>query len=138
MHRLRVVALVSCFLFAASARADEPRSDEVTAQVLFDEAKSLIAANRWTEACPKLKESQRLAPGIGTKFNLADCYEHTGRFASAWAAFVDVAGQTRAKGQRDREKVARERAAALEPRLSRLAIVVPVGARIAGLVVKRD
>ena len=138
-RRLAFAALVIAIAFASSgAHADEPRTDEATAQVLFDEAKALSVAGRWAAACPKLEESLRLAPGIGTKFNLADCYEHTGKLASAWAAFIDVAGLTRAKGQYDREQVARARAAALEPRLSRLVVIVPPASRTPGLVVKRD
>ena len=84
-----------------------------------------MSAGKYDDACPKLEESQRLAPAIGTKFNLADCYEHTGRLASAWAAFLSVAASAKNANQGAREKAARDRAAALEPKLSRLAVVVP-------------
>ena len=50
--------------------------------------------------------------------------------------FVDVAAQSKVSNQPDREKLARKRAAALEPRLPKL--VVDVSAPPAGLEVKRD
>jgi hypothetical protein len=117
-----------------SARAG---GDEVaTAQVLFDDGKRLMAQERWAEACPKLQESQSLAPAIGTEYNLADCLEHQGKLASAWAAFLDVVDQTHKRGESQREAAARTRAAALAPRLGKLTIQVP--ARAPGLEVLRD
>jgi serine/threonine-protein kinase len=115
------VALVLCLIAA-------PRSalagDIAAAQALFDEAKQLAAQGHYDQACPKLQESQRLDPGMGTLFHLADCLQHTGRNASAWALFRDVESQAHASGQQGRERVARDRAAALEPFLSRI-IVAP-------------
>ena len=96
---------------SGSARADDPAG----AQALFSEAKKLMSAGKYAEACPKLEESQRIAPATGTKFNLGDCYEHVGRSASAWAAFLSVAASARNANQGAREKAARDRAKALEP-----------------------
>ena len=120
------------------ALAQSRASEVAAAQALFDEARGLAKAGRFTEACPKFEESERLDAGPGTEFNLADCYEHAGRTASAWAQFAAVADSLHAIGQREREKVARERAKALEPKLSRLAVNVSTLARVAGLEVKRD
>jgi hypothetical protein len=95
------------------------RADDVsTAEVLFREARELIARHAYADACPKLEESQRLDAAPGTEFNLARCYELIGRLASAWGAYVEVANVTHAAGQFDREASARERVAAVEPRLS--------------------
>jgi hypothetical protein len=99
---------------AGNAHAAEPS----TAEVLFREARELIARGDYAAACPKLEESQRLDPAPGTEFNLARCYELTGRIASAWGSYLDVANVTHAAGQSDREARARERVAAIEPRLS--------------------
>src|SRR6185312_13224264 len=108
-------------LLPARARAAE---DEAAARALFFEARRLVAAGNYAAACPKFEDSYRLDPGIGTSFNLADCYEHSGRTASAWARFLDVAAATKAAGQLDRERVARARAAALEPKLARMTLKV--------------
>jgi hypothetical protein len=124
----------SVALFAPPARADDPAA----AQSLFNDAKKLMTAGNYAEACPKLEESQRLAPAVGTRFNLADCYEHVGRSASAWAAFLSVASSAKNASQAAREKAARDRATALEPKLSRLAVVIPPPSRAAGLAVTRD
>jgi tetratricopeptide (TPR) repeat protein len=110
--------------------------DEAAARALFSEGRRLAAAGDYVHACPKFEDSYRLDPGIGTSFNLADCLEHLGRTASAWARFLDVAAATKAAGQIDREQVARARAAALEPRLARLTVVV--SQPVDGLVVRRD
>jgi hypothetical protein len=79
------------------------------------------------EACPKFWESQRLEPGLGTQFNLANCLEQLGKLASAHALFTEVADAARATGQSEREQVARARAEDVESRLTKLAILVPAG-----------
>lgn len=112
--------------------------DPAAAQALFDQGRALMKAQNYTEACPKLAESQRLDPGIGTQFHLADCYERQGKIASAWANFLDVASLAAAANQPEREKAARGRAAKLEPRLPRLTIVVPPETRTPGLAITRD
>jgi hypothetical protein len=132
--RFAPIALVIALLADASlARAGDP----ATAQVLFTEARRLMHEREFDKACPMLEESQRLDPGVGTQFNLADCYEHEGRTASAWALFLDVAATTKAEGQSAREQAARGRADALAPKLSRLSIVIPTS-HAHGLQVRRD
>jgi hypothetical protein len=96
----------------------------------------LMQAERFAEACPKLEESLRLDHGMGTQFNLAHCWEKLGRSASAWALFLDVAAAARAGNQPQRETAARERATALEPKLTRLRIEVPTPTP--GMKVARD
>jgi len=119
------LAMAAIFVFLLlPALAAAAGADEAGARVLFAEARKLAAGGDYEAACPKFEDSYRLDPGIGTNFNLADCLEHTGRIATAWARFLDVAAATKAAGQPERERVARGRAAALEPRLSRLTINV--------------
>jgi hypothetical protein len=57
--------------------------------------------------------------------------------SSAWSGFLNVAAAAKSQNQAQREKVARDRAKALEPRLPKLVIEVPTPAP-AGLEVKRD
>jgi hypothetical protein len=122
----------------ALANAEPQAADKATAQALFDQGKHLVAASKFQEACSKFEESQRLDPGIGTQFHLANCYEQAGRTASAWTLFLEVASEARAQRQTDREKVARGRAAALEPKLSKLTISVSDAAKSTDLEIKRD
>jgi hypothetical protein len=137
--RLSLAAAALAALVAFGSTSSTSRADDTAAaQALFDEGKRLIAAGNYKEACPKLEESERLSPALGTRFNLADCYEHIGRTASAWAHFIGAASAAKAAGQPAREKAARDRAAALEPKLAHMAIVVPDAARVSGLEVKRD
>jgi hypothetical protein len=103
----------------------DPPPDSAAAQALFDDAKKLMGDGHFEEACPKLEASQRADPSPGTLFRLADCYEHVGRTASAWTAFLEVAGAAHASEHPQHEALARQRAAALEPKLSRLRIARP-------------
>jgi hypothetical protein len=90
------------------------------------------------EACPKLEESLKLDDAIGTRFQLARCYEHLGRTASAWTLYLDVAAKARSLGQTDREAYARSEAARLKPALSKLTISVPPELRSFDLEVTRN
>ncbi len=126
---------LSAFTFAPLAHA----SDAATAEALFDEARRLMTQGKFAAACPQLEESQKLDPGMGTLYNLADCYEKTGRIASAWGAFLDVAAQAKNANQATRESDARGRAAALEAKVSKLTVIVEgPPAQTKGLEVKRN
>jgi hypothetical protein len=124
----------------ARAAAAEPSSsgNSVAAQALFDEAKRLMQQGDAASACPKFEESQRLEPGVGTKLNLANCYERIGRTASAWILFLEVESDTKRNGQTERQTMAHNRASALQPKLSRVTIDVPQPNRVEGLSVERD
>jgi hypothetical protein len=112
--------------------------DRAAAQALFDEGKRLIGDGQAVKACPKLEESLRLDDAIGTRFQLATCYETTGRTASAWNLYIEVAAAARTLKQPEREAFAREKANALAPQLARLTIVVPDSARLPGMKLTRD
>jgi hypothetical protein len=137
-RRSQSAIAVFCALWLAgpSALSRAAESDEAGARVLFAEGRRLVDAGNYTAACLKFEDSFRLEPGVGTNFNLADCFEHIGRTASAWARFLDVAAATKAAGQVERERVARWRAAVLEPGLARM--IVEVSSAVDGLVVERD
>ncbi len=128
------VGLVSLAPTGASAQ----EQTEAAATALFDQGRSLMQQGKYAEACPKLAESERLAPSGGTLLNLGECYEHTGQTASAWVAWKDAAARANAAGKTDVEKRALARAAALEPNLSKLAISVDPASDVPGLEVKRD
>ncbi len=122
---------------SSPARADDA-SSQAAAQALFDEARKLVADGKYADACPKLAESERLDPGAGTLMNLADCYEKNGQTASAWVTFKDAAAASDTKHRADWAERARQRSAALDPKLSRLTIDVPATSRADGMIVRRD
>lgn len=122
--RIAACAVGAAFV-ASSSRAAAETDAERRAERLFEEAIALAGEGRYADACPRLEESQRLDPGLGTQFNLADCYEHVGRRASAWAAFDEVARQAHASGKEERERLSRARADALAPTLARLTVRAP-------------
>ena len=122
MPRVTLPFLFALLLWAPSRAF---ASDPAGAQALFDEAKKQMAQGNFMQACMQLEESQKLDAGLGTQFQLANCWQHLGKTASAWALFREVESQARAVGQGSREKVARDRATALEPALSKVVIRLP-------------
>jgi serine/threonine-protein kinase len=135
---IAVLASVAALLSMPGAARAQGASDAATAQALFDAGRTLMSQGNYAAACPKLADSERLDPGAGTLMNLAGCYEKNGQTASAWATFLEAAPASRASGHPEWEQHARERAAALEPTLSRLTIVVPPDADVEGLDIERD
>jgi hypothetical protein len=115
-----VCALVSS-LVPLSARA-QSASDKAVAETLFREGRTLMADGKIADACAKLEGSYRMDPRTGTLTNLAACHEMQGKTASAWAEFSEAAAQAANARRTSTEQVARARAAALEPKLSRLSI----------------
>jgi hypothetical protein len=106
-------------LVAGPAQADEANGAE-RADKLFSEANALVERGDYAAACPKFAESQRLEPALGTQFNLALCYERTGKPAAAYRAFRAVERLAHASGKRSREDAARQRITDLRPRVAHL------------------
>jgi serine/threonine-protein kinase len=140
--RRKVTGLITALTLgslAQSAHAQAGASDKAAAEALFDSALKNMKEGHYVDACPKLEESQRVDPGVGTLLYLAECYEKTGRTASAWATFREAASTARARGENDRSKVATERADRLEPSLSKLEVDVAAETRaLPGLAVVRN
>jgi len=121
-----IVLAAGVTLASAAARAD----DTALAQSLFDDAKRLLDAGKTDQACPKFAESLRLDPTLGTRLNLARCYEVQGKTASAYAQYKDV---VRTAGtDTKRAGIAKDRIAALEPTLAHATLegAVDVGASL--------
>lgn len=117
--------LMTTLLGALPAAAAPSAADKAAAEALFQEAQGLMAAGNVSAACGKFESSYALDPGLGAKLYLADCYDRSGKSASAWALFKEAHAIAQNTGQADREQSASERAADLEQRLSRLEIRVP-------------
>ena len=132
------LSLAACLTLVPASAQAQSASDSATAQALSERAKKLIADGKYLDACPMLEESERIDPRSGTLLNLADCYEHTGRLASAWSTFLEAATSAKASGNAERESGARQRAAALVPKLSNLVVTAPFAASTPGLEITRD
>ncbi|HEY2408064.1 MAG TPA: hypothetical protein VGI10_18785 [Polyangiaceae bacterium] len=134
-----LIAVLTLTSFPIPALAQSGASDKAAAEALFDNAIKAMKEGRFAEACPKLEESQRVDPGVGTLLYLGECYEKTGRTASAWATFREASSTARARGENDRAKVATERADHLEPSLSKLEVdIAPETRALHGLTVLRN
>jgi hypothetical protein len=124
---------------AAGSGGGSATDNRALAEMLFFTARGLMEAGRIPEACAKLSESYRLDPAAGTLLNLAVCHEKEGKIASAWGEFRQSMADARKNNRPDREKLATERVAAIEPDLPFLTITVPDEIRkIPGLVISRN
>lgn len=131
-------SLACAFGFPSVAHGEEPSDHVAEAHALFAEARALLEAKDFAAACPKFEESYKLRPGGGTLLNLAVCNELLGKTATAWADFQEGLKLARRDGRDDREELARQHLATLEPKLSRLRVIVPESSRAPGLVVHRN
>jgi serine/threonine-protein kinase len=122
----------------SSAWADPTPAQRATSDVLFADAKALVKAGNYNEACPKFVESQRVYPTPGTLLNIGDCYENSTppRLASAWGAYKQAEVAARAKKDADREEEAVRRWNAVKPRLASVVIRVATASRVEGLQVR--
>lgn len=131
---MKRAALVLVTLLPAVAYAQSAQ-DKADAEVLFNAGKAALAAGNFAEACPKLAESQRRDPAIGTSLYLAECFERSGKVASAWAEFRQAEDMARQRSD-SRASLAHARADKLSP--SKLVIVLAPGADAPGLEIRRD
>jgi hypothetical protein len=130
-----VACTVSAAWFAISVPARGQTAEEsARAEKLFTEAMALVDKQDFASACPKLEESQRLDPALGTEFNLALCDEKIGKLAAAWRHQSSVVKLAHATGKKGREDAARERLAALAPHVPHLVVATSQP----GVVVKVD
>ena len=118
----RLAAVGALAVLATTISVAHAQSSSAIAEQLFLDGQKLMDAGRYPEACAKYTDSQRLDPAIGTLMNLAACHQKMGKNATAWSEFTDVAAQAQKAGQLDREKYARDHAAALDGKLQKVII----------------
>jgi tetratricopeptide (TPR) repeat protein len=145
--RFVVPAVAAAVLAAGSAAAQTPpppaqgsaTDNRALAEMLFFTARGMMEAGRYPEACAKLTESYRLDPAAGTLLNLAVCDQKQGKIASAWGEFRQSIAEARKANRPDREQLATDALAAVEPELPFLTITVPDAVRkVPGLVISRN
>lgn len=134
--RFASLGCLACLTILSGARpaaAEVTAGQRATAEALFQQAVELMEQKKFSQACEQFAASQELDPALGTTLYLADCYEQTGKTASAWALFQEAADVARRAQQSDREQIANERAASLKVRLSKLELRVAAARRVPGL-----
>jgi hypothetical protein len=130
-HLLLAVIVLSVVAGRASAQSS------AIAEQLFNEARDLAKAGKWAEACLRFEASLKQDPALGTRLNLATCYEHTGKLATAWGLYRESADLALKAGDAKRSDYAQKQALVLEPRLPKLTITPPPKPPV-GLAVLRD
>lgn len=118
----------------STARAD----DGALAEALFRQGQLLVNEGQVDEACLKFEESQRIDPSTGTLLNLADCHEKQGKLAMAWNEYSAAVLAARRDQRADRVSFAQERILAIEPKLSKLTILLPSSHEVEGLQIELD
>src|SRR5687768_11340119 len=125
-------SMIAVLLVAGGAHGEPGATEKATAEALFQQGTELMNEKQYAAACEKFGGSQQLDPALGTQLRLADCNDKVGKSASAWAMFKEAASIARSRNEPDRQRIADERAAELEKRLSKLEIKIdtknlPVG-----------
>ena len=128
--------LCAALVLGAPVALAQSAQDKAAAETLFNDALKALGEGRFGDACPKFAESQRLDPAIGTALYLGECYEKSGKVASAWAMFREAQDLANKRNDPKRAAIAKDRADKLSP--SKLTVVLAPGADAPGLEVKRD
>ncbi len=134
-----------CSIFSLTTVALNPntalaQNNAGAAQALYDQATAEMDGGKYESACKKLEEVIRLIPeGLGAKFTLAQCYEGSGKLASAWSQYAAVESMARTAKQMDRAKKAGAKATALKKKLAVLTVDVPAAMKtIPSFAITRD
>src|SRR5260370_39052738 len=114
-------------LTSAVVRADEETNKSV-AEALFQDGKRLFQAGKYAEACRKFEASQKLDPAPGNFLNMAVCHEMEGRLATAYVELKDALAQAKKDGRKDRQDIATDHIATIEPKLPSIVFVVSADA----------
>jgi hypothetical protein len=143
--RLAILGTVASFALTASslaiadsaAPAPAPAVTPTRADALFTAAKQLRDAGLYEDACPKFAQTAEIDPGVGVSLYLADCYQHTGHTANAWAEFRKAEQVARERND-NRADLAKARADALEAKLARMTLAVADPGKHTGLSILVD
>ena len=104
----------------ADVAADKARADE-----LFKAGRALAKDAKWSVACPKFEESQRLDPAPGTLLNLGVCHARTGKNALAYAELAESLSIAQRAKRADRVTIAHDELTLLEPKIARVTMNAP-------------
>lgn len=94
---------------AAAPPGARPASAEQRSRALFDQARELADADRWTEACPLFQAAHDLNSTGGTALQAANCYEKIGKPERALPLYMFIVSRPDAKKNPERLAIAEER-----------------------------
>ncbi|MGD0677816.1 MAG: hypothetical protein ABSC94_20565 [Polyangiaceae bacterium] len=136
MRQWHTVFFCLAIIPSAICVAQDVRADpKAAAEALFQDGTQLLAGGRLEEACPKLAESLKLDPALGTLLYLAACHEKLGLTASAWSEFSSAIEWAERTNQPERAAFGRKHRTQLEATLARVLIHA---APVPGLTLKVD
>ncbi|MCW5808871.1 MAG: hypothetical protein KIT31_41350 [Deltaproteobacteria bacterium] len=118
MRRALLAAAILVGVGTSPAAAD----DKDKAARLFEEGRALLKAQKFDDACEKFERSFELERAAGTELNLGDCAEREGKHGRAWALYDDAARSYDRMNRGGAAKAAREKMAALSPRLATIVV----------------
>ncbi len=118
MKHAIAIALVA--VIGTTASADK-------ADKLFQKAKKLHSEKKYAEACPTYEEVDKTDPAIGSKLNVAKCYEDWGRLATAYDWYVQ-ADKMATDAKDERAPKIKEVIEELDVNVPRMTIKIPDGA----------
>lgn len=134
--KLSLGLFVALALATASTATAQNSAD---ADKLFDKGKALMGQNKFAEACTAFEDSQRLAAATTTAMNLANCREKNEQLATAHEMFMQIAKELEGKPESKKlREVALQRAATLQPRLSKITLIIPSASQVRGLEIQLD
>jgi hypothetical protein len=132
-----VLVATAAALVAEDVRAQGapalPLSNEQRAEQLFRAGEKKFDTGQHAEACVDFERSLRLGPKLGTLLNLALCHETVGKVATAWREFQHASAWAALNNQRDRHEFAVQHVLALESRLPRVVLQLPLDRAMASL-----
>ena len=140
-RRLAIAGALAFGLVASAARADNPGAvPDPVAQALFQDGRDLVDKGQWDAGCTKFEASMLLYPAASTLLNIARCYEHQKRLASAWSAYKRVQVLNRETLGEERKRAIDEMVDAaikgLTPRLPKIKLAMPRS--VLGVTIRKD
>jgi tetratricopeptide (TPR) repeat protein len=133
---LSSLGLAVAVLLVLEGRVFAQAEEQAAARSMFSEGRRLMDAGQYAQACLKFEAASKLYESAGILLNLGDCYEKTGRTASAWTTFGGAASVAARTNRREDAAEAKRRQTKLEPELARLSLHVT--GVTAGMIIKLD
>ena len=117
MSRARTASAAAVLLAELAAGPAIAQEESAIAEQLFRDGRDLLDRGQTAQACEKFAASERLAPAIGTRLNLALCREKQGRRATRREPLCRGRGAGPARGRCGARSVAHDHGTALAGQL---------------------